>query len=243
MKLTTDSKHYDNHNRYFKSITDTGESDSELVKIFETDKKANDILFKRYNALVLHKAYAIFRKYPFCDFDELYQEGVMGLIHAFKGFDGQNKLSTFATPCVFGYCMNVVKATSEKNKVETTSLDYSMGGGEEDGEFATLGDTMQSANDVSNEYDVSASKELLDSLIANSSEVDSQVISEYFLKSKTYREIAEVRDISVARASQLVQNALYRIKRKMSSIGLVFSDIFSVIDEGVSGNAIYCMKD
>jgi len=139
--------------------------------------------------------------------------------------------------------MNVVKATSEKNKVETTSLDYSMGGGEEDGEFATLGDTMQSANDVSNEYDVSASEELLDSLIANSSEVDSQVISEYFLKSKTYREIAEVRDISVARASQLVQNALYRIKRKMSSIGLVFSDIFSVIDEGVSGNAIYCMKD
>ena len=44
MKLITDSKHYDNHNRYFKSITDTGESDSELVKIFETDKKANDVI-------------------------------------------------------------------------------------------------------------------------------------------------------------------------------------------------------
>lgn len=79
----------------------------------EGDRMAQEELVRKYTPLVRH----IVRNYyaRFLEFDDLMQEGLIGLLHAIREYDGEHydvKFSSFAYICVIRKVYNVIKHTN-----------------------------------------------------------------------------------------------------------------------------------
>lgn len=77
------------------------------------DRTAQEELVRKYTPLVRH----IVRNYyaRFLEFDDLMQEGMIGLLHAIREYDGERfdvKFSSFAYICVIRKVYNVIKHTN-----------------------------------------------------------------------------------------------------------------------------------
>ncbi|MDI6870324.1 MAG: sigma-70 family RNA polymerase sigma factor [Bacillota bacterium] len=77
------------------------------------DRLAQEELVRKYTPLVRH----IVRNYyaRFLEFDDLMQEGLIGLLHAIREYDGERyavKFSSFAYICVIRKVYNVIKHTN-----------------------------------------------------------------------------------------------------------------------------------
>lgn len=77
------------------------------------DHSAQEELVRKYTPLVRH----IVRNYyaRFLEFDDLMQEGMIGLLHAIREYDGERydvKFSSFAYICVIRKVYNVIKHTN-----------------------------------------------------------------------------------------------------------------------------------
>ncbi len=77
------------------------------------DRSAQEELVRKYTPLVRH----IVRNYyaRFLEFDDLMQEGLIGLLHAIREYDGEKydvKFSSFAYICVIRKVYNVIKHTN-----------------------------------------------------------------------------------------------------------------------------------
>jgi RNA polymerase sporulation-specific sigma factor len=77
------------------------------------DRQAQEELVRKYTPLVRH----IVRNYyaRFLEFDDLMQEGLIGLLHAIREYDGEHydvKFSSFAYICVIRKVYNVIKHTN-----------------------------------------------------------------------------------------------------------------------------------
>ena len=81
-------------------------SDEELLKnIKSTDKISSDeaaVLVERYMNVVKVKALTTAKRCPSADFDDLYSDGLMGLLKAIRYYDEKKGASfaTFASLCV-----------------------------------------------------------------------------------------------------------------------------------------------
>ena len=108
------------------------EDDYELLyMISENNEDANETIFKKYEPAIDYyaKKYSLLVEGKGIDYNDLYQEGLIGLDSAIKGYKDQKdiKFSTFAFICIKRKIITAVKAASRKKHSilnESYSIDY-----------------------------------------------------------------------------------------------------------------------
>ena len=108
------------------------EVDNELLYMVSDNEDANEALYKKYEPVISYYAnkYSKLVEGKGIDYNDLYQEGLIGLIKAVDGFKEQKdiRFSTFAFVCIKRSIISAVrKASRKKHSVlnESYSLDYS----------------------------------------------------------------------------------------------------------------------
>ena len=99
--------------------------------IYENNEDAVDAIFKKYEPVIDYyaKKYSILVESKGLDYNDLYQEGLIGLDSAIKKYQEQKdiKFSTFAFLCIKRKIFTAVKKASRKKHSilnESYSLDY-----------------------------------------------------------------------------------------------------------------------
>lgn len=108
------------------------EDDFELLyMISDSNEQASETIFKKYEAVIDYyaKKYSPFVEGKGIDYNDLYQEGLIGLDSAIKGYKDQKdiKFSTFAFICIKRKIITAVKqANRKKHSIlnESYSIDY-----------------------------------------------------------------------------------------------------------------------
>lgn len=108
------------------------EDDFELLyMISDSNEQASETIFKKYEAVIEYyaKRYCPFVEGKGMDYNDLYQEGLIGLDSAIKSYKDQKdiKFSTFAFICIKRKIITAVKqANRKKHSIlnESYSIDY-----------------------------------------------------------------------------------------------------------------------
>lgn len=179
-------------------------SDEELLKnIKSTDKISSDeaaVLVERYMNVVKVKALTTAKRCPSADFDDLYSDGLMGLLKAIRYYDEKKGASfaTFASLCV---------DTSMKTCV-AKALKISPANKDDDFDFDSLQDEGKSTDDIiidkeqNGEFYKKLSEILTDKEMA---------VLDMYLRHYSYQQIGEALGIK----EKSVDNALQRAKSKI----------------------------
>ena len=108
------------------------EVDNELLYMVSDNEEANEALYKKYEPVISYYAnkYSKLVEGKGIDYNDLYQEGLIGLIKAVDGFKEQKdiRFSTFAFVCIKRSIISAVRKASRKKHSalnESYSLDYS----------------------------------------------------------------------------------------------------------------------
>lgn len=197
-------KVYDNDNELLYLVSENNEDANKIL--FEKYKPIIDLKVKKYINIVSNKG---------IDYNDLYQEGLIGLDEAIKGYVEKKdyKFSTFATLCIDRkICSAVRKASRKKHSMlnDSYSLDYKL---DEDKSFI---DTFISTSTESTE-DMLISKENNEYLIKRISEELTALEKQVFnlrLNGKTNKEIGEI----LNKSYKSIESAIFRIKNKIKSI-------------------------
>lgn len=179
-------------------------SDEELLKnIKSADKISSDeaaVLVERYMNVVKVKALTTAKRCPSADFDDLYSDGLMGLLKAIRYYDEKKGASfaTFASLCV---------DTSMKTCV-AKALKISPANKDDDFDFDSLQDEGKSTDDIiidkeqNGEFYKKLSEILTDKEMA---------VLDMYLRHYSYQQIGEALGIK----EKSVDNALQRAKSKI----------------------------
>lgn len=179
-------------------------SDEELLKnIKSTDKISSDeaaVLVERYMNVVKVKALTTAKRCPSADFDDLYSDGLMGLLKAIRYYDEKKGASfaTFASLCV---------DTSMRTCV-AKALKISPANKDDDFDFDSLQDEGKSTDDIiidkeqNGEFYKKLSEILTDKEMA---------VLDMYLRHYSYQQIGETLGIK----EKSVDNALQRAKSKI----------------------------
>lgn len=179
-----------------------GLSDAQLVQLCAEDKDAVAVLISRYIPLINKCAF------QFCkilDFDDLVQEGSLGLLDAISSFkpDKDVKFSTYAAVCIRNKMLKAVeKASSQKSGALIGSV--------------SLDELPERVDDLTPE-NIFIGKESLDAVMDDVKKVLSPLerrILFAHLGGLDYKAIAYNLKIS----QKSVDNALQRVRRKLKSI-------------------------
>lgn len=179
-------------------------SDEQLLKNIKNADKISSaeasILVERYMNSVRLKALSTAKRCPSADFDDLYSDGLMGLLKAIRYYeDGKGAtFATFASLCV----------TNSMKTCVTKSVKASPLSKEEDFDFGTLQDNSASAEDII--IDKEQNGELHERLSKILTNREMSVLSMY-LRHYSYQQIAEELGIN----EKSVDNALQRAKSKI----------------------------
>ena len=99
--------------------------------VSENNEDANETIFKKYESVIDYyaKKYSLLVEGKGIDYNDLYQEGLIGLDSAIKGYKDQKdiKFSTFAFICIKRKIITAIKAASRKKHSilnESYSIDY-----------------------------------------------------------------------------------------------------------------------
>ncbi|MBP3923103.1 MAG: sigma-70 family RNA polymerase sigma factor [Ruminiclostridium sp.] len=179
-------------------------SDEELLRnIKSTDKISSGeaaVLVERYMNIVRVKALTTAARYPSADFDDLFSDGLMGLLKAIRYYNEEKGASfaTFASLCV---------DTSMKTCV-AKSLKASPANKDDDFDFSALQDDGKATEDIiiDKERDGEFYKKLSGILTAKEMSV-----LDMYLRHFSYQQIGEVLGIK----EKSVDNALQRAKSKI----------------------------
>lgn len=177
-------------------------TDNELVSLSFSEKEASAILISRYIPLI-NKFAIQFGKV--LDFDDMVQEGSMGLLDAISNFnpDRDIKFSSYASVCIRNKMLKAVeKQTSQKH-----------GNGQKN---LPLDELSGKSNGMTPES-IFIGKESLEAVIEDVKRVLSPLEREILfshLGGIDYRSIAKNLGIS----QKSVDNALQRVRRKLKSI-------------------------
>ncbi len=179
-------------------------SDEELLRnIKSTDKISSGeaaVLVERYMNIVRVKALTTVARYPSADFDDLFSDGLMGLLKAIRYYNEEKGASfaTFASLCV---------DTSMKTCV-AKSLKASPANKDDDFDFSALQDDGKATEDIiiDKERDGEFYKKLSGILTAKEMSV-----LDMYLRHFSYQQIGEVLGIK----EKSVDNALQRAKSKI----------------------------
>ena len=185
-------------------------SDNELVALAKTDSDALDAVFIRYKKMLV----SIGRSYFLIngDYDDVMQEGMIGLFKAINTFNDEYAFSSYAYRCIKNSILTAVKkANTDKNKPLKNYISLS---GSEDDDV----DKMFILKDLNYNPETTVinkenEKELKEKILTNLTSLEKSVLGK-FLDGYSYEDIAK--DLNKDKKS--VDNAIQRIRKKISNI-------------------------
>ncbi len=183
-------------------------SDEELCSMtLDGNDCAFSELFLRYSNLIMLKISSYYKSNV--DIDDLFQEGVLGLLNAAKSYNTQKGASfkTYASICIERKIINLNKSLGKSKVFAKNNLLYC-----KDDDFHVLKESSgcQSQNPedlVIGSESLCIKKEKIRKLL---SKLEYNVLSLY-LSGHNYSEISEILSVS----SKCVDNALQRIRKKL----------------------------
>jgi RNA polymerase sporulation-specific sigma factor len=179
-------------------------SDEQLVELYKNGNVAVfEVIYARYKNLIRSLARGLFLIGG--DNEDLMQEGVLGFLNAVNTFNGASGFSTYAYTCIKNSMLSAVaKAQSKKNSPLNTSVSLAT----QTDEFLNLYlDPEDELIGIENE------RELMQKITAELSSFEITVLK-LFLEGLSYVEISE----KLNKPAKSIDNALQRIKRKISNI-------------------------
>src|SRR5213082_3841860 len=197
------------------SLAGSDLTDDVLVARYrDGDADALDSLLERYRRFVRAKARGYFL--VGADFDDIEQEGMIGLFKAVRDFrpDRQASFRAFAELCITRQIITAIK-TATRQKHQPLNSYLSLSGtrpGEENGS-GTVEEVLE-AKGLIDPIEFIISMEDLRSMRRMMSEMLSKLeveVLRLYVEGKSYQEIAEV----LGRHVKSIDNALQRIKRKI----------------------------
>lgn len=193
-------------------------NDNELVyMIHEDDETATNLIVEKYKPLILKILKDYISEYNIIgiEISDMYQEGLIGLIHAIKTFDKDKDtlFYTYASKCIKTTIMSTIRNTfRNKNRVlnNSYSLDFLI-----DGQKYSLQELF--ADETNNPDKILEIKEEETSITKKLKSLLSDKENEIFelrLKDLSNKEIASLLDKDI----KYIENSMYRIKNKYKSI-------------------------
>ena len=195
------------------------EDDSELLYLIsDNSDEANEVIYKKYEPVISYyaKKYSVYVEGKGLDYNDLYQEGLIGLIGAIDAFKEKKdiKFSTFAFLCIKRKMITAGKKANRKKHSllnESYSLDYK----QEDDDVRGF-DNVVSLNDggledllVSREDNEYFNKRLDEELTDFE-----RMVYDLRINNFAYDEIAE----TLGKTMKSVSSALERIRLKLKNI-------------------------
>ena len=185
----------------------------ELILKSHTDEDAMDALLKLFKPKVI----AISREYFLvgADFDDLLQEGMIGLYKAIRIYDKDknHSFSSFASLCIHRQLQNAVKLYNRKKNLPLNTylpIKYYDGSNEEYSNLVIVDDT----SDIEKNYINKEYKTLLMSKVKEILNKEQFLVLKMFIKGESYATIAK----SMQLTSKNVDNMLQAIKKKLRNV-------------------------
>ncbi len=194
-------------------------TDKELIrKLRDGDASVMDYIMDKYKNLVRKEAKAMYLLGG--DSDDLIQEGMIGLFKAIRDYDPDQEASFagFAKLCISRQMNTAVKLSNRQKHIPLNSYVslYDTGDSQEEEKQSPLIEQLQTVKDnnpeelfLDKEYVSTLEQELKGRL----SELEKKVLYLHLI-GEDYQAIARLLD----KAPKSIDNALQRIKRKMSAI-------------------------
>ena len=183
-------------------------NDEELVKAAQTGNlPAESCLIDRFKdtaektAGVLHSKYSSYCTLGLLDKDDLYQEGLLGLLSAIYSFrsDRNTSFRTYASVCISNKILFAIRTANSKKNVPF-------------GNLLSIEDTVIPATESVEDYFISnETLEDLDSFMNNELSPLELSVVRLFLQDMTYKDISEKLEIT----TKSVDNAIQRIRTKL----------------------------
>jgi RNA polymerase sporulation-specific sigma factor len=192
-------------------------ADDELVVRFrDGDPRALEALLDRYRRFVRAKARGYFL--VGADFDDIEQEGMIGLYKAVRDFrsDRQSSFRAFAELCVTRQIITAIKtATRQKHQPLNQYVSISgVRGGDDPGERSV--EELLHVHHGADPADKVVSGERMQAIRTSMTEVLSGLevdVLKLYVEGKSYQEIGD----QLGRHVKSIDNALQRIKRKLDT--------------------------
>ncbi len=189
-------------------------NDFELVSLAqEGSEEALNILYKKYQHVILYKAKKIYRyiQNNWIDLNDIIQEATIGLNEAIKNYnqDENTVFYTFASVCIDRALLAILKRQkTEKNKlfIESLSLDYE----EEYNLYNSITDGITPETKLLNN---TSDNELYEKIIKNLTDFE-ECIFNLKIQGFNGKEISILLDIN----NKTVYNYIVKIKRKINNI-------------------------
>ena len=184
-------------------------NDYELVYLVREDsEEAIDIIMEKYEPVIRNMASYYYDNFKFIliDFEDLMQEGRMGLLYAIRNFsECKNALFySFAILCIKGKMVNQLKhGKAKKNYIDFVSYSY------ED----LFSNSMCCAVDEINELVDFCDLQDKIILFKNELSFNDSIVFELKLNGFSYKEISELLVLDIKR----VDNCLYNIRKKFKN--------------------------
>lgn len=187
-------------------------NDYELVDLVnEENEEANNIIFKKYEPLILSLAKEMM-KYVHnngIDLNDMIQEGMIGLNSAIQTFreTKETLFFTYAKTCIKRKMIDLIIANNrQKNQALNNSISFDRDDAA-DLSYLVKDEFSNPEHMIINEE---TKKEIIEYAINELSTIEYQIF-ELRINGFNYKEIAEILDISTKK----VDNALHRIKNKL----------------------------
>ena len=193
-------------------------SDSELLNLIkEESEEAKDILYEKYKYIIglIIKKYTMSAKMLNIEYNDLYQEGMLGLSQAINNYSSHRniKFSTFAFTCIERKIISAIKkANRKKHSIlnESFSLDYTVEDNRESFE-----NIIASPNE--NIEEMLVLKEKKDYFVKKINDVLTpfeKKVYELKLNNYSYEQIAD----NLGKSYKSVESALFRVRIKLKKI-------------------------
>ena len=178
-------------------------TDENLIEMCrQNDQEAYSILVGRYLFVVRTRAAAY--NTGEIDFEDLVQEGLIGLMNAVKSFDKDfgTKFSTFATLCIDRNILSAVRKALSKKQIPKSALVFI----EEQADFEDF--SKSNPEDI---FFLQESVSLIRQRMSEKLSKREKSIMELYLAGKSYVEIAD----ALCCSQKAVDNALTRARKKL----------------------------
>ena len=171
------------------------------------DVAATEQLIHRCRGLILRACRPYFLTGG--DYEDLMQEGMIGLFKSIQSYNGKSPFKSFAYLCIRrNICSAIRCATRDKNKPLNNSVSLAGAFAEaEEGETAVLRNAVDAETLYINRE---SERELKARITGILSRMENSIL-QYYLDGYSYREIAD----KMGKEEKSIDNALQRIRRKI----------------------------
>lgn len=192
-------------------------NDNELLMyIGESDEEANEIMYKKYYPIIRDFVLKIYDKAKVegLEFNDLIQEGMLGLNMAITHYDTMEKTSfyTFASTCIKRKIISsIVQASGKKNLFLNRSISFDYDDDEKYKSDYILIDNSNIPEDIV--LDQIYSEDILEKLNKKLSNFEKSILS-LKIKGFKYKEISKY----LNKNYKTIDNAIQRIRMKLKNV-------------------------